>query len=115
MAVVPTDAVAPDPKDLRDKLMFEKIELRGDLKGLGYDMDDLPDFLKETRALPLDAQIQKFWKRAERMRQWLIRKAPSNSHLLASAPSNSPCALLSALAPLADALATCGEKVNKRK
>ena len=58
MAGVPTDAVAPDPADLelREDLEFEIVALRRDLKILGYDVDDFPDVLKETRALhlPLD-------------------------------------------------------------
>jgi hypothetical protein len=118
MAAVPTDAVAPDPQDLRDELVFEIMELRGDLKGLGYDMDDLPDFLKEIRAMALEAQIQKLRKQAERMRQLLKKKAHSNSPnalLSASAPSNWPSGLLPASAPSADALTTCGKKVNKRR
>ncbi len=71
-------------------------------------MANFPDVLKEPRALhlPLDAQIQKLLKCAERLRQLLIRPAPS---------SNSPSALLSAFAPPADALATCMKKVNKRR
>jgi hypothetical protein len=49
MATVPTDA-APDSEELSEDLTFEKMQLRGDLKGLGYDVDDIPDFLKETSA-----------------------------------------------------------------
>ncbi len=92
MAAVPTDAVAPDPEDLRDDLEYEIIGLRQDLKAQAYDMADFPDVLNETRALhlPLDAQIQKLRKCAKRLRQLLTRPAPS---------SNSPCALLSASAP----------------
>jgi hypothetical protein len=48
MAAVPINAVAPDPEDLRDKSTVEVIELHRDLKGLGYDVDDLPDVLRET-------------------------------------------------------------------
>ena len=61
MAAVPTDAAATDTEDLRDKLEYEIIALRRDLKVLGYDVDAFPDVLKETRALhwPLDAQIPK--------------------------------------------------------
>ncbi len=108
MAAVPTDAVAPYPEDLRDELTYEIIVLRQDLKAQGYDMADFPAVLKETRALhlPLDAQNQKLRKCAEYLRQLLIRPAPS---------SNSPSALLSASAPSADALATYGKKINKRR
>jgi hypothetical protein len=74
MVAVPTDAGAPDPEDLRDELTYEIIALRQDLKARGYAMADSPD-LKETRALhlPLDAQIKKLRKCAERLRQLLIR------------------------------------------
>ena len=67
-------------------------------------MADIRDVVKETRAqhLPLDAQIQKLQKFAERIRKLLMRP-PS---------STTPSALLSASAPLADALATCGKHVN---
>jgi hypothetical protein len=124
MAAVPTDAVAPDPEDVRDELTVEIMALRRDLKGLGY---DFPDILNETRALAMDVQIQKLRKWAKRMRILLMRSAPSSTTpsalLSASAPpligpapsSNPPSTFLSASAPSADALATCGEQVNKRK
>ena len=70
---------APDPEDLRDDLMSDIIELQGDLKRLGYDMVYILDFLKETRALALDAQIQKIRKQIERMRKMKDLNAPSNS------------------------------------
>jgi hypothetical protein len=102
------------------------VELRRDLKILGYDVDAFPDVLQETRAQhwPLDAQIQKLRWFAERLRKCLTRLAPSvhtpSALLSASAPpligpapsSNSPSTLLSASAPSADALATCGKHVN---
>ena len=70
MAGVPTDTVAPDPADLelREDLEFEIVALRRDLKILGYDAEAFPDVLNETRALAMDAQIQKLRKWAERMR-----------------------------------------------
>jgi hypothetical protein len=89
MAAVPTDAVAPDPEDLRDDLVYDIIALRQELKARGYDLADFPHVIKETRALhlPLDAQIQKLQKYAERIRKLLMRPAPS---------STTPSALLSA-------------------
>ncbi len=47
---VPTDAVAPDPEDLRDELTYEIIALRQDLEARGYDMADFPDVLEEIKA-----------------------------------------------------------------
>ena len=70
---------APDPDDLRDDLMSDIIQLQGDLKRLGYDMVYIPDFLKETRALAHDAQIQKLRKQIDRMRKMKDLHAPSNS------------------------------------
>ncbi len=92
MAAVPTDAVAPDPEDLRDNLVYDIIALRQELKARGYDLADFPDVVKETRALhlPLDAQIQKLQKCAERIREFLMRPAH---------PSTTRSALLSASAP----------------
>ncbi len=62
MAAVPTDAVAPDPEDLREDLVYDIIVLRQELKARGYDLADLPDVVKETRAqhLPLDARFKNF-------------------------------------------------------
>jgi hypothetical protein len=128
-AAVPTDAVAPDPEDLRDDLEYDIIVLRQELKAQGYDLADFPDVIKETRALhlPLDAQIQKLQKCAERIRILLMRTAPSSTTpsallsalappLIGQAPSsNSPSTLLSASAPSAGALSTCGKQVNKRR
>ena len=58
---------APDPDNLRDDLMSEIIQLQGHLKRLGYDMVYIPDLLKRTGELALDAQIQKLQKQIERM------------------------------------------------
>jgi hypothetical protein len=129
MAAVPTDAVAPDPEDLRDDLEYDIIASRQELKARGYDLADYPDVIKETRALhlPLDAQIQKLQKCAKRIRILLMRPAPSSTTpsalssasappLIGPAPSsNSPSTLLSASAPSANALITCGKQVNKRR
>ena len=137
VAAVPTDAVAPDLDDLREDLEFEIIALRQDLKARGYDMADIRDVVKETRAqqLPLDAQIQKLQKFAARIKNLLLKPPSSTTPsallsasappLIGSAPpliappligpapsSNSPSTLLSASAPSADALATCGKHVN---
>jgi hypothetical protein len=79
MAGVPPDAVAAVPTDdldeLRDDLEFEIIALRRDLKTRGYDMADIRDVVKETRAqqLPLDAQIQKLQKFAARIKNLLLK------------------------------------------
>ena len=75
------------------------------MKARGYDLADFPDGVKETRPqqLPLDAQIQQLQKCAERIRKILMRPASS---------STTPSALLSASAPPANALATCGKHVN---
>ncbi len=91
VAAVPTDAVAPDPEDLRGYLVYDIIALRQELKARGYDLADFPDVVKETRAqhLPLDAQIKKL-QNAERIKKFLMRPAPS---------STTPSALLSASAP----------------
>ena len=93
VAAVPTDAVAPDPDDLREDLEFEIIALRQDLKARGYDMADFHDVVKDTRAqhMPLDAQIQKLQKFAERIRKLLMRPAPPST-----TPSHGPSAFLSA-------------------
>ena len=95
MAAVPTDAVpavptdAPDP-DLRDDLVYDICELRHELKARGYDLAELPDVVKETRAqqLPLDAEIRQLQKGAKRIRKILMRSS-----------STTPSALLSASAP----------------
>jgi hypothetical protein len=141
MAGVPPDAVAAVPTDdldeLRDDLEFEIAALRRDLRTRGYDMADIRDVVKETRAqqLPLDAQIQILQKFAARIKNLLLKPPSSTTPsalLSASAPpqigsappliappligpapsSNSPSTLLSASAPSADALATCGKHVN---
>ncbi len=107
------------PEELRDELTFEIHAFLGDLKGLGYAMDNIPGFVNDTFRLPMDTQIQKLRKQLECMRRLLeAKRAPSNSPsalLSASAPSNSPSSLLSSLAPWADAWATYGQWVNKRK
>ena len=66
MASVMDDA--PYPGDLRDNLEFELSMLQGDLKGLGYDMEHISDFLKETHALSTEVQIQKLQKQIGRMK-----------------------------------------------
>ncbi len=59
MAAVPTDAVAPDPEDLREDLVYDIIALSQELKARGSDLADFPDVVKETRAqhVPLDAPV----------------------------------------------------------
>ena len=80
---------APDPEDLRDYLVMDMLQLKADLKMLGIDMFHIPDFLKETRALEIDAQIQKLRKQIDRMTKMKNQNAPSNS----------TSALVSTLAP----------------
>ena len=46
-------------EDLRDDLIHEIAELCGDLKHLGYEYNHIPEILKGTRALALNAQITK--------------------------------------------------------
>ena len=55
---------APDPEDLRDDLVMDMLQLQADLKMLGIDMGHIPDFLKDTRALEIDAQIQNYGSRS---------------------------------------------------
>ena len=80
---------APDPEDLRDDLVMDMLQLQADLKMLGIDMGHIPDFLKDTRGLEIDAQIQKLRKQIDRMTKMKNRNAPSNS----------TSALVSTLAP----------------
>ena len=89
MAAVPTDDV-PDPKDLRDDLTFEIIELGGNLKGLGYDTDHITDFLKETRALAMDVHIQKLRKQIERTRKLKDHVHSKSTSAIVSALSVAP-------------------------
>ena len=91
VAAVPTDAVAPDP-DLRDDLICDICELRHELKVLGYDLAELPDVVKETRAqqLPLDAQIRQLQKCAERIRKILMRSSSTTPSALLSASPGPP-------------------------
>ena len=50
MTTQPTDKET-DIAELREDLTCEIHVFHGDLKGLGYDLTHIPDFLKETRAL----------------------------------------------------------------
>ena len=84
-----TAVPAPEPEDLRDYLVMRVIQLQKDLTMLGLDMIYIPDFLKETRALEIDAQIQKLRKQIDRMTKMKNQNAPSNS----------TSALVSTLAP----------------
>ena len=95
---------APDPEDLREDLMQDIIQLQGELKRLGYDMVYIPDFLKETRALALDVQIQKLRKQIDRMRK-IIKNAPSNSTTYSSA-------FVSTLAPSSEGAAQMVVMIN---
>ena len=92
---------APDPDDLRDNLMLDIIQLHGDFNRLGDDhMIYIPDFLKETRALAVDAQIQKLRKQIDCMRKMKDLNAPSNSTsalVSTSAPSSEEAAQMVAL------------------
>ena len=56
-----------DPDDLKEDLVMDIIRLQKDLNILGYDMVYIKDFLKETRALEVGAQIQKLRKQIDRM------------------------------------------------
>ena len=84
-----TAVPAPETEDLRDDLVIRVIQLQKDLTKLGLAMDYIPDFLKETRALEVGAQIQKLRKHIERMTKMKDENAPSNS----------TSALVSTLAP----------------
>jgi hypothetical protein len=48
-----------DPDDLKEDFRMKLSELQWDLKGLGCDLSDFSDFLKETRALVPAEQIPK--------------------------------------------------------
>ena len=84
-----TAVPAPEPEDLRDDLVMRVIQLQKDLTMLGLELAYIPDFLKETRALEVGAQIQKLRKHIERMTKLKDENAPSNS----------TSALVSTLAP----------------
>ena len=84
-----TAVPAPEPEDLRDDLVMRVIQLQKDLTMLGLELVYIPDFLKETRALEVGAQIQKLRKHIERMTKMKDENAPSNS----------TSALVSTLAP----------------
>ncbi len=58
------------PDDLED-LKMKVQELQGDLKHLGYELTDVGDFLKETRALAPAEQTPKLRKQIERMQKWM--------------------------------------------
>jgi hypothetical protein len=78
-----------DIDELREDLTFEIQILLGDLKGLGYDMSHIPDFLKETRTLAIDIQIPKLRKQIDRMQKIKerIHQNSTSALSLASAPS----------------------------
>ncbi len=56
-------------EDLREDLTCNLNVLLGDLKGLGYDQSQIPAFLNETRAQPLDIKIAKLRKQIARMQR----------------------------------------------
>ena len=58
-----------DLEDLREDLTCDLNVLLGDLKGLGFDQSQIPAFLNETRAQPLDIQITKLRKQIARMQR----------------------------------------------
>ena len=62
-----TAVPAPEPEDLRDDLVMRVIQLQKDLTMLGLELAYIPDFLKETRALEVGAQIPKLRKHIELM------------------------------------------------
>ena len=113
MATVPTGdaSVHEDPGDLRDDLIFEITKLSGDLKGLGYEQFQIPDFIKRTCELPAkDAQIQKLRRQIGRMQE-LKDHSKSTSALVspsvssADVHSKSTSALVSPSVSSADARA----------
>jgi hypothetical protein len=61
MTTQPTDKET-DIAELREDLTCEIHVFHGDLKGLGYDLTHIPDFLKATRALAIDIHIPKLRK-----------------------------------------------------
>ena len=84
-----TAVPAPETEDLRDDLVICVIQLQADLTKLGLNMAYITDFLKETRALEVGAQIPKLRKHIELMTKLKDKNAPSNS----------TSALVSTLAP----------------
>ena len=93
---------APDPEDLRDDLVQDVVQLRADLAMIGLDLPHIPDFLKRTAKLELDAQIQKLRMQIEKMTTMKDRNAPSNS----------TSALVSTLAPSSAAVQKRGRVTN---
>ena len=93
---------APDPEDLRDDLVLDVIQLQKDLAMLGLDLYYIPDFLKRTANLELDAQIQKLRMQIERMTKMKDHNAPSNS----------TSALVSTLAPSSAGVKKRGRVTN---
>jgi hypothetical protein len=82
-----------DPEELRDDLTCELHEIHVDLRLLGYEQHYFPEFVKETRALAIDAQFQKLLKQIERlkgMKERIQQKSQSNSTL---APAPAPIAV----------------------
>ncbi len=59
----------PDIDDLREDLTCEIYVLHGDLKGLGYDLNHIPEFLNETCALAIETQIPKLRKQIARLQK----------------------------------------------
>jgi hypothetical protein len=58
-----------DLENLREDLTCDLNVLLGDLKGLRYDQSQIPAFLNETRAQPLDIKITKLRKQIARMQR----------------------------------------------
>ncbi len=78
-----------DLEDLRENLTCDLNVLLGDLKGLGYDQSQIPAFLNETRAQPLNIQIAKLRKQIARMQRIKdsFHQNSTSALSLASAPS----------------------------
>ena len=99
-----TAVPAPEPEDLRNDLVICVIQLQADLTNLGLNMTYITDFLKETRALEVGAQIPKLRKHIELMTKLKDKNAPSNS----------TSALVSTLAPSSASVGAAQKVVKKR-
>ena len=103
-SVMDTAVPAPEPEDLRNDLVICVIQLQADLTNLGLNMAYITDFLKETRALEVGAQIPKLRKHIELMTKLKDKNAPSNS----------TSALVSTLAPSSASVGAAQKVVKKR-
>ena len=74
-----TAVTASDPEDLRDNLVMVVIQLQKEMTMFGLDQVYIPDFLKRTEKLEVDAQIQKLRKQIDRMTKMKNENAPSSS------------------------------------